>query len=99
MPGSQEVEMSECVQNANPFILTEKERSQERKTNSGIYEILNTINGKRYIGSAVNFNERWMNHKKMLKKGIHHSIHLQRAWNNHGGGSFEFSVLFECNKD
>lgn len=26
---------------------------------SGIYEILNTVNGKRYIGSAKNFSKRW----------------------------------------
>lgn len=28
---------------------------------TGIYQILNTVNNKRYIGSAVNFEVRWKN--------------------------------------
>ena len=63
---------------------------------SGIYSITCLVNGKRYIGSAVNFNARWSTHKCALIKGRHHSIHLQRAWDKHGGDNFRFSVLEYC---
>ena len=35
---------------------------------SGIYEILNTVNGKRYIGSAKNFSKRWWGHTNPQKR-------------------------------
>lgn len=60
---------------------------------SGIYAITNTVNGKKYIGSAVNFQRRWWKHTEELKLNRHHSIKLQNSWNKHGSDSFEFSVL------
>ena len=66
---------------------------------SGIYQILNTVNGKRYIGSAVNFKERWSLHLRQLKNDKHHSIALQRAWNKYGESSFKFEILLTCEKE
>lgn len=63
---------------------------------SGIYEILNTVNGKRYIGQASNFKKRWIRHQNELKNGKHHSHHLQHAWNKYGATVFKFSVLLIC---
>jgi group I intron endonuclease len=63
---------------------------------SGIYRITNTINGKCYIGSTVNFNSRWSHHKANLNKGKHHSRHLQKAWNKYGESVFVFSILETC---
>ena len=63
---------------------------------SGIYEILNTVNGKRYIGSAVRFNKRWNLHRAHLRSGKHHSPHLQRAWDKYGAKAFTFRVLLVC---
>lgn len=60
---------------------------------AGIYQILNIKNGKRYIGSSVDIELRWYNHRKELNEGIHHSPYLQSAWNKYGEDSFEFSVL------
>ena len=34
-----------------------------------------------------------------LRKGIHHSKHLQRAFSKHGEDAFEFKVLVVCDKD
>lgn len=51
---------------------------------SGIYEIRNTINGHCYIGSAVNIQKRWNNHKHELLNHKHHSIHLQNDWDRYG---------------
>ena len=41
---------------------------------SGIYKIVNLINGKVYIGSAVNFEKRWREHRRGLISKNHHSI-------------------------
>lgn len=56
----------------------------------GIYEIVNTVNGKRYIGSAVNFKKRFREHRRDLMRNDHHSIALQRAWNKYGEDAFQF---------
>lgn len=60
---------------------------------SGIYKITCTANGKIYVGSAKNLRERWRGHRKLLRRGNHHSIHLQNAWNKYGEPAFTFEVL------
>lgn len=65
---------------------------------SGIYQIMNTVNGKRYIGSAVRIAKRWSEHRCALRENRHHSQALQRSWNKYGEGAFEFAVLQTCEK-
>jgi group I intron endonuclease len=60
---------------------------------SGIYRIINTVNGKFYVGSAVDLDQRWARHRFDLMGGVHHNIHLQRAWLKHGEASFKFEVV------
>lgn len=60
---------------------------------SAIYFIENTINGKIYIGSAMDVPKRWAMHRYMLKHNKHHSILLQRAWNKYGEEAFDFGLL------
>lgn len=60
---------------------------------SGIYQIRHTGNGKVYVGSAVNIAKRFGMHQRMLRRGAHHSIKLQRAWDKYGASAFSFSVL------
>lgn len=60
---------------------------------SGIYEIVNTINGKRYIGSAMNLVSRWKSHRNRLIAGGHANRHLQSSWNKHGEAAFQFSLM------
>lgn len=66
---------------------------------SGIYEILHVDSGKRYIGSAKNFQKRWNIHRHHLRQGTHHSPHLQRSWSKYGDSGFEFSILEKCQAD
>jgi group I intron endonuclease len=58
----------------------------------GIYAIEGP-NSCIYIGSATNIQGRWRGHRYDLRKGKHHSRHLQRAWNKYGEGSFVFRVI------
>jgi group I intron endonuclease len=62
---------------------------------SGIYKIVNTKNGKFYLGSSKNIKRRWYIHKSALKHNRHHCIHLQRSWNKHGGQNFSFEIIKE----
>jgi len=66
---------------------------------TGIYKIVNIINSKVYIGSAVDIEKRWGIHKYHLSKNKHHSIKLQRAYNKYGTESLIFDVLEECGKE
>lgn len=58
-----------------------------------IYKILNVVDGKFYVGSTGNFEGRSRGHRKMLRKGRHHSPYLQAAWNKHGEEAFVFVVV------
>lgn len=64
---------------------------------SGIYEIVNTVTGCRYIGSAKNIKGRWTTHRGQLVRHKHHSKYMQRSWNKYGPDIFRFSVLLYCN--
>jgi group I intron endonuclease len=66
---------------------------------SGIYKIVNTVNGKIYIGSSVFIYKRWNEHKNYLRKNAHHSLYLQRAWEKYGEVSFSFETIEECDPD
>ena len=63
---------------------------------SGIYKIINLVNGKCYVGSAKDFNRRWNVHLRQLSKGTHHNIKLQNSYNVHGKDSFAFEILEKC---
>ncbi len=63
---------------------------------SGIYTITNMVNGKIYIGYAINFNKRKANHWSSLNRNEHRNIHIQRAWKEYGEESFSFDILEEC---
>lgn len=66
---------------------------------SGIYQIKNKKNNRVYIGSAVNCRDRKLLHLSQLRRNIHHSITLQRAYNKYGNDIFEFEVLEYCKKE
>ena len=67
----------------------------DNKQKSGVYEILNTTNGKRYVGSAVSLRKRKRDHWSVLRRDAHRNAHLQNAWNKYGEDAFAFEVL-EC---
>lgn len=67
---------------------------------SGIYQIENTLNHKKYIGSSKDIHKRWKQHLYKLENDIHHSIKLQRSYNKAKDKSiFAFSLLEEVAED
>lgn len=65
----------------------------------GIYKIINVINNKFYVGSAVDFTVRKRKHWWMLRKGTHANKHLQAAWLKYGEPSFTFVIVEELPVD
>lgn len=65
---------------------------------SGVYKIVNTQNGKFYIGSAQCFRTRFNSHVSKFNTGLHHNKHLYSSYNKYGTDSFEFHILELCEK-
>ena len=65
----------------------------------GIYKIINIINNKFYVGSAVNLKRRKARHFSELRGNKHNNRHLQAAWNKYGEQAFVFVVLGEVAVD
>lgn len=61
--------------------------------NSVIYLIVNLINNKIYVGSAVDFEDRVRLHKLHFSRGSHHNRHLQAAWDLYGEDVFKFVIV------
>ena len=60
---------------------------------TGIYKIINKVNGKYYVGSSVDGWKRWKQHQKRLNEGKHDNDHLQNAWYKYGKESFYFVMV------
>lgn len=66
---------------------------------TGVYAIINDVNGKAYIGSSgYNFHSRKARHLKGLRGGNHFNPHLQSDFNLFGTQNFTFKILFLCDK-
>jgi group I intron endonuclease len=65
----------------------------------GIYKIINAVDGKFYIGSAADIDDRWSVHKSLLRNGKHANRHLQSSWKKYGEESFQFEVIEIVDRD
>ena len=66
---------------------------------SGIYLITNTLNGRRYVGSAVKPKARWGQHLYRLRRGRHINRHLQSAYDKYGEAVFVFETLEDGDRE
>jgi hypothetical protein len=62
----------------------------------GVYKIINTVNGKIYVGSSVDIRGRFNSHKSDLRQNKHGNSKLQNAWNKYGEECFVFEIAEEC---
>lgn len=65
----------------------------------GIYKIINVVNNKFYVGSAVDLKRRKTRHFSELRTGKHNNRHLQAAWIKYGEQAFVFVVVEELPED
>ena len=63
-----------------------------------IYEIVNNINNKKYIGSTNNLKDRFNRHKRELKNNKHHSIYFQRFYNKYIP-KLSINILYKSNDE
>ena len=61
----------------------------------GIYEIVNNVNGMRYVGSSNWIENRWRDHRRKLRNNKHANKHLQNAYNKYGIENFDFAIVME----
>ena len=73
--------------------------SKELSKKSGIYRIINKVNGHEYVGSAVDLDGRKRTHLNRLRNNYHHSKILQRAYHKYGEINLSFLLIELCDKD
>jgi len=64
-----------------------------RKKPMGVFQIVNQVNGKRFIDSALDLDVIYNRHSFQLRLGVHRSSALQEEWNRYGAEHFTFEVL------
>ncbi len=62
----------------------------------GIYLITNQLNGKKYVGQALDIEERWKRHIRDINN---YDFVIYRAMRKYGVENFSFEVLEECDVD
>ena len=62
---------------------------------AGVYQIVNVLNGKCYVGSSKDVYARMYEHRRLLRNGKHHSVALQRSWRKYGEDKFIFRMVEE----
>lgn len=66
---------------------------------SGVYMLVNMVNGNKYIGSSKDIQCRLMSHRSYLRHNTHYNKHLQNAWNKYGEINFDYSILEFCTEE
>lgn len=70
---------------------------------SGMYKIINKVNGKYYVGCSADIDSpntgRWYRHKQRLKTNTHPNKHLQSSWNKYGEENFVLIICESCTVD
>lgn len=62
----------------------------------GVYSIRHLKSGRAYVGSSINIQRRWKDHRGYLQRGNHPNPKLQALWNKHGADAFVWEVLYYC---
>src|SRR5688572_12113902 len=81
------------------FSTVKRHGKAETLNKSGVYAIVNKLNGHKYIGQSKDIYGRWISHKRELNRDLHINAYLQNAWNHYRRGAFEFVVLEYCETD
>lgn len=69
-----------------------------KKKICGIYKITNLVNGKCYIGQAVDIHHRWKEHMRKIND-LSYDYVLYRAFRKYGVEQFSFEIIEECGQE
>ena len=66
----------------------------------GIYKITNQINGKSYIGQAIDIQTRWNKEKTRAfdPNSLEYEKTLSQAFRKYGLNNFTFEIIEQCEK-
>lgn len=66
---------------------------------SGVYIIINLIDGKYYVGQSLDVYNRLRQHKQDLSQGMHDNPYLQNSFTKHGSSNFSFELLEDYSEE
>jgi group I intron endonuclease len=69
-----------------------------KEKKSGIYSIINTVNGKIYIGKTINLYHRKYQHFALLNSHRHTNEHLNASAKKYGADKFYYNVVEYCDE-
>jgi len=96
-------ERSRRYREENKEAIAERARQYRKIINSKqialIYQIVNSINGKVYVGQTMRGVLRWNQHLCRLRGNRHVNPNLQADFNEFGADVFEWSIIQELPKD
>lgn len=97
------VEPSSQYNQKNKEAILERKRryKKERKAKQPgcVYQIVNSINGRVYVGETIIGELRWIKHLSHLRGNYHENPNLQADFNEFGEDVFEWSIIQELPKD
>ena len=69
-----------------------KRQYKETPKQAGVFQIINTVNGKILLGSSKNLQGRLNKHKFQLSARRHVNKQLQEDWDRLGSDAFRFEI-------
>ena len=88
-------ESARQYQQANKEARRQYRQDRDAAQPACVYEILNAVNNRAYIGQTTRGELRWVAHKGCLKRNRHDNRNLQADFNKYGLEAFEWRVLQE----
>ena len=84
-------------ENRETIVERERQYKRDRKASQPacVYEIMNTINNKLYVGQTTRGEIRWIEHLSHLRGGYHGNPDLQADFNQYGEDVFEWRIIKE----
>ncbi len=72
---------------------------KQMKFKIGVFQIRNLVNGKIFIGSAMNLDAKWNSQKMQLQSGTHTNEELLKDWKEFGAENFVYEILEEIKQN
>lgn len=70
-----------------------KREYKEERRPMGIFQVLNSVSGKRLVGSSVDLPSMLNRQLAQLRFGAHTNRELQKDWNDLGAEAFKMEIL------
>ncbi len=88
-------------ENKEAILEHKRQYREERKANQPgcVYQIVNSINGRVYVGETIRGEIRWIQHLTDLRGNYHENPILQADFNEFGEDVFGWSIIQELPKD